>query len=78
MNTEYDELQQAFFGNLKDAGNELLQTYIKYDLNQAQAACAAAWALNQMSSVEGHFPKVATISLDYAVQNKSSVKRSDI
>ena len=67
-----DSDYKKFFVPLPQAVVELRAVFEKFDLNQAQAACAAACALNQMPNVADGFPKFATVSLLSALSLKDS------
>lgn len=62
-----DQIFQEFYGSLPEVTEQIKEIFSKFGLNQKQAACAAACALNQMSHVDGNFPQHVTISLSPAL-----------
>lgn len=67
----YTQRHQEFFKPLPQAVAELRGVFEKFDLNQTQAACVAACALNQMTRADSGFPQFATVSLSPALQLKN-------
>ncbi len=63
----HEKLLEAFYGPLPQAVEEVRSVFGKFGLTQRQAACVTACALNQMASVDGDMPNIATVSLTSAL-----------
>jgi len=69
---EGDTTVKEAFEAIQKATEEIRGVFEKFHLTQTQAACASACALNQMTSVQEGWPKIATVYLSSALTLQDS------